>query len=638
MNVILTCAFPHPGYELPHRVLEAAGLSTAANAPGQDVSPAALHDRIVGSRGTAGVKGIDSASILQLVPGTSWRALASELFRANDDHAPWGWVESRLIYLLDFWHTFDPGIGFLLAYDTPAAVIGDILRGRQVTETELTAVLSAWCGFNAELLRFHYANRERCLLVNSASLREAPDTLVALVVQAFQVDLTLDAAGRTNLPTRAADARLLEYLAQELLRDKDEARTLYEELESTADLPVTSSPPSSSAWNDYAAIQSAHIAELRTQSDRTEALVAERAALADACRVLEQEVETLAEARADQTKLAEQSQRQVEALNKSLEELGQRTSALSARTNQLENDVEVHVLARAEQARLAAERLAQIEALNVAGEELERQRSALNHRRRELEKNIEMLVTERSEQSRLLTDCRSQLASAQAASPAVEAELAETKAHSRALAEENELLLLQLHQVEGELERYYLENRQLLDAARSPPPSPVAASEFAPVEVLYDLRQEIDGENWYYAEHDGRWAGPELRSTLRVPALPAGHYRLQLCIVDAMEPEILAGMSLAFNDIPLTIGIPNDDHYPTMLQADFSVVATDMAPVWRFVLGFSKVVSPAERGSDDQRHLAIRVASLSLRVLDDSAPWSRTSRPIPWWAFWKRRR
>lgn len=634
MNVILTCAFPQPGYELPHQALEAAGLSAARCARGQDLAPAALLDSIVDSHRIER----DSASIQQLVPGKRWQELATDLFRENVETGPWGWVESRLIYLLDFWHAFEPQIGFVLAYNPPAAVVGEVLRGQQVTEADVAGVLAAWCAFNAELLRFYYSNRQRCLLVNASSVRHAPEALVGLVVRAFGVDLTIPAAGSSSLPARAADARLLEYLAQELLQDRDDARALYEEFESTADMPLALLPSPSSPWNDYAAILAASAAQLRTQSDRTDALETERASLATGCRVLEQEIETLTHAHAEQAGAAAQRQVQLEALDKTLNEQRQRASALSARIRELECEVESQRQARVEHAKLAAERQTQVEALNAARAELEQQRSALVTRRCELERDIETLLRERDEQSRVIAECHRQLATAQSASTPATLELAETKAQYMGLLEENELLLLQLHQVEEELERYYLENRALLDGTRNLPPAPLAASELVPAEILYDLRQEIDGENWYYAEHDGRWAGPEMRSTLRVPALPPGHYRLELCAVDAMEPEILFGMSMSLNDVPIAIAVPDDNRYPKLVQADFTVAETDVAPVWQFAFTFSKLVSPAERGSDDQRHLAIRLASLCLRVADETAPWSKTSPPIPWWAIWKRRR
>lgn len=115
-----------------------------------------------------------------------------------------------------------------------------------------------------------------------------------------------------------------------------------------------------------------------------------------------------------------------------------------------------------------------------------------------------------------------------------------------------------------------------------------------------------------------------------------GSYLLEVCVVDAMEPEIVSGMVLTLNGRPLATDVEPGNRYSKLVRADITVDETDVELVWEFAFRFPKLVSPAERGSDDQRRLAIRVASLCVKLQDQLAPWLERRKPVPWWAIWKR--
>jgi len=778
LKAILTCAFPQPGYELPHRVLEAAGLVVAARSPAEGITPTVLHDRIIAADRLTGLEDLACSHIEQRMPDKPWRNLATDIFLCNLDVEAWGWVDFRIIYLLDFWKSFDPTISFVLAYDSPAVTLGGALEGHTVGEDEIAGILGIWQDFNTELLRFYYANQERCLLVNSGAVRQSPQSFSKHVAKAFGLPLLPERAGLTAPPSTPTDALLREYLAQDLVRERDESRTLYEELESAADFPLVLPLTSAShAWNDYAKVVSTHATILKSQSERLEALGLERSSLASRLAELEQVVRALTQARDEQATQAAEREAQLAAANaastataselarvtqegettllqlhqvqeeleqhwldrqrqqQELATLEQDKSVLSLRSAELEQRVQslaqaqheqaalvdsltktkgdlerlVQSLTQSkdEQARLATEREARLAEANFAStanttelarvkqeseltllqlhqlqeeleqhwlerqkqrqelESLERVKSTLSSRCAELEQSaqtltqarqeqiaqvdsltktkgdlerlVQSLTQSRDEQERLATERGVQLAAAQSVgvSPAA-ANLEKIQAQHDALAKENELLLLQLHQVQEELESYYVENQKLL-ARGDPQPLPrVAIAESLPAEILYDLRREIDGDNWYYAEHDGRWAGPEACSTLRVPAMAPGSYLLEVCVVDAMEPEIVSGMVLTLNGRPLATDVEPGNRYSKLVRADITVDETDVELVWEFAFRFPKLVSPAERGSDDQRRLAIRVASLCVKLQDQLAPWLERRKPVPWWAIWKR--
>lgn len=183
---------------------------------------------------------------------------------------------------------------------------------------------------------------------------------------------------------------------------------------------------------------------------------------------------------------------------------------------------------------------------------------------------------------------------------------------------ESELLLLQLHQVQEELEHYFLLYQELQQQQQSNANGFV--SDFwrmhQPAEVCVDMRRGVVGSNWYYAEADGCWAGPALVSSVQMPPLQPGIYTLALDVVDAMHRDIVQnmllealGQSVHFEIEPLTA----EADYPLVCKAQLCIAPDTQPAPWHINLRFTHLVSPAESGADDNRHLAVRLQTLRLR-------------------------
>jgi hypothetical protein len=139
-----------------------------------------------------------------------------------------------------------------------------------------------------------------------------------------------------------------------------------------------------------------------------------------------------------------------------------------------------------------------------------------------------------------------------------------------------------------------------------------------PEELRIDMRQEVAGNNWYPAEADGRWAGPTAVSTIQMPPLQPGDYTLEMDIVDAMDAEIVSGMHIEAlgQSLPVQVELPLTGHlYPLSCKAQICIAPETAAEPWPINLRFPRMVSPAESGSDDQRHLALRLRTLRVTKL-----------------------
>jgi hypothetical protein len=203
-------------------------------------------------------------------------------------------------------------------------------------------------------------------------------------------------------------------------------------------------------------------------------------------------------------------------------------------------------------------------------------------------------------------------------SPALRSlDAAQAPSRSAELAHENEALRLQVLQAQKEREYYALKCGGLESDLRTELKERVFQEQFLRhhvTSVVIDMRQEIEGDNWYYVEHDGRWAGPNEVSSIRMPALGAGSYKGQLDVTDSMAKDILRDMGFFFNGRPLECS-KNWDTYPALIS--FLIMATTIAdsPIWEFQFKFLKLISPADHGSDDRRNLAIKVRSVKLDII-----------------------
>jgi hypothetical protein len=178
---------------------------------------------------------------------------------------------------------------------------------------------------------------------------------------------------------------------------------------------------------------------------------------------------------------------------------------------------------------------------------------------------------------------------------------------------DQDLISLQLHQVQEELERCFAKYQKLEKGHTG------FVAEFwrthQPQTLSVDLRRRLFGDQWHEAEIDGRWTGPGALSTIEIAPLAPGRYLLELDIVDAMEREAIAEVSVELDgrSYPVSTEYVGNDHaFPAICSAVVEI--TDPAPDAPLQVGLRlpRTRSPAEQGSADERQLGLRVQQLRL--------------------------
>lgn len=592
--------------------LQQQGVSPARASRREQLLPEALSELM--ARTERKTTGPAAATQLQ---HKLWAELATDLLLANVDQQRWGWAQPLVRTQIDFWLDFDPGVQLALGYASPLAALRLLLQSGHLPSDELVdTTLSQWQQHSSALLACHYQHRQRSVLINTEAVAAPSEARhAAAVAEALGLACpetgAITGGAHTNVvvapmaPLANLDDQLEACLLNDMLARSPAAAALFQELEAAAHWPALApltppEPPSLAAlW--------------QLQRQRAAEHQGARSALATAlaqCRAAAQHQDQLMQAQAE----------------KQAGEQAQLSQQLDLQTQAFEATKTSHAALQTENELLLAQ-------LHQVQEELEK----LFNQHAELEQAHKAGQAEKAEQAGRAQELARAHADAGKKLKAVEAQLPTAHAHTQAqqqqikeLSEENELLLTQLHHVQEELEHYFLQlkqarqTQQIHQAEQAPLAFECAFwHRHSPAEVWVDLRQDIAGQGWYEAEADGRWTGPELTSTLRLPPLAPGRYTLELHLADAIQPELVSGLVVeATRDDGSAIQAIELLHefgagaslYPMVSLGELTLPALEAPWSLRLTLPYNQ--SPAEQGGADTRRLGLRVQGLRLSAAD----------------------
>jgi hypothetical protein len=460
MNKIILLGHPSAGLAAVESLLQASGMQAALPSKRDGLLPQQITDTLCQAHGCAPLA--DAMAEDDLAPqqaGTVWHGLALDLLLGNLQQPLWGWADARSIYWLDYWAQLDPHITFVMVYDHPASALqasgAELLSGQHGTPPDMAVsrLLENWQAYNGAMLQFYSRQPGRCLLVNTQRARQQLADYLAQLGDKLhhRHHLTLEYTkahtdGPAAVPQNQTLAlaieqgggseRLLDqwfgahsavehHLLNELLQEHPVALQIYEELEAAATVRA----------NNASSQQAVHPGEAWIQ------LIEQRQAMASLTLSLYEQ-------------LLEQQQQYLGAQNQ---------LALEARQ------------AQSTQTQLDEAR----QHLKQAEEEGELLLAQLHQVQEELEK----VFLNKQEQTQQIEALQAELKAAKA--PVLAPPPDNTKVKD--LEEENDLLLAQLHQVQEELERYYLENQDLKKKQTQPKAKPYGAAQRIQQQLSYRL-------------------------------------------------------------------------------------------------------------------------------------------------------
>lgn len=449
-NHILVVAHPSAEAQQVFDLLKAAGVQEALPSRREQLSAQALTETLLKAHGLQWHEGQVPTNIESVEASPMWQSLVLDLVLGNMEQPLWAWLDPQAVHLLDFWQQQSEHTVFMLVYDDLHNIYQQCLQsGADASPESINAKVQSWVAYNEALLQFHLRNPERSFLVHAKQVAQSAQSYVQQINQRVAAPLELAAEepvdtaeqptsqlASTELQTQPSATTqpstdgLANWLIEQLVHTQADALQLYEEMQAAANLPlaqpVVSAPAADAvglqqAWASFVAVQQQHSRNTQRVAD------------------LQQQLQTL-----------QQQHSQVQALTDS------EATAKQAVQVQLKNAEEENALF--------------LEQLHKVQEELEKLYPQGKEDKKNLENQsaqIKKLQEQLSAEQQTAKKHKDQLVTEQAKIKALQEQLAKaplnqkTDATVAELKEENDLLLKQLHIVQEELERYYLENRQL---------------------------------------------------------------------------------------------------------------------------------------------------------------------------------
>lgn len=187
MNKIIIVGHPQSGCQEVESLLHACGMKPPLPSKRDGFLPADIGATLCKAYKKQTLADITvEEDIGQIDVGSVWNGMALDLLLANLDQELWGWSDPQAIYLLDYWKALDPKVTFVLVYDEPHRVLAETAhdKGETLSPEELSHRLDNWSAYNGALLSFFLRNPGRCLLVNVQQVRRAASSyLKALQVR-----------------------------------------------------------------------------------------------------------------------------------------------------------------------------------------------------------------------------------------------------------------------------------------------------------------------------------------------------------------------------------------------------------------------------------------------------------------------
>lgn len=479
MKKIIITGHPQSGLEQIESLLLSAGMAAALPSQDKQLTAQEITTILCKAHGVvplAQIQGDQTLAQIEVAP--VWQGMVLDLMLANLQHPLWGWADPHSIQLLEYWKAQDPQVVFVLVYDAPHTALTRLsLEDAAAPAEVLQQRLQTWVAYNSALLQFYLRNPQRCVLVHASEAEPSAQRYVQLINSRIDAPLQLstpdqepqllhptDSAANEESAVTAAPAapehsivltqpvqnftnsQQAHMLLAQLLETYPQAQTLYEELQAAATLPRNN--PQMLGWNGDAQSRFAAWQEFVQLHQLS------RASHAELLKKQEQFTQAQQALEADFSKIkallaAEQSRKNelqvlLQQSSQKHQESTEENELLLTQLHQVQEELERHYL--------DGQKLKQsLEAAQAQAKQLPTVQA-------ELKKTQETLKTAQGKANEL-PKVQEKLKEAQAALQAAKTQKA--AAPSQELKEENELLLLQLHQVQEELERYYLENQKL---------------------------------------------------------------------------------------------------------------------------------------------------------------------------------
>ncbi|EPK7361502.1 hypothetical protein M2O40_004204 [Kluyvera ascorbata] len=473
MNSILIVGHPSSGYKEVEEILQQRGMTPALPSRRDALLPQDITTTLCKVHQASDIDNVTTEEeIKPLKVAPVWHGMALDLMLGNIEQTLWGWSDPQSIYSLDYWCQLDDNITFVLVYDAPhQALMKAATNHNNLSNTAVEHHLNNWMAYNGALLAFFLRNRNRCLLVSTQQVKLNSEACLQQLQPLLSTPLLSVAETKSekvsyvattdessfSAPTNhnllpiqkltemaniaGLDAKETQnvlqintvehYLLEQLISDYPACQDLYAELQSAANLPL----------------QLDYREELKPQ----------------------QVWEILVQQRLRNAELAAGLHKAYIGMSKTLElsvsEQTREGELLLSQLHQVQEELEKQCLQKFEIEKFKTQQSKQLQHQIALAKSKEEEVISLIKKVADIQKQLESTKAsgrqsenEKNNLNVALVETKNLLAAAKANQ---QSQFDEQAQKFEILQQENELLLTQVHKVQQELERYFLENQKL---------------------------------------------------------------------------------------------------------------------------------------------------------------------------------
>ncbi|OOR83859.1 hypothetical protein B0180_05275 [Moraxella canis] len=406
----------------------------------------------------------------QKSPKKVWDNLSFDLILANAEQPLWGWSDAQAVSLLEYWAQFDEDFVFVLTYDKPSDVLVRLLDGAgqdDLSEGAIEQALKDWSSYNQALLEFQQKYPNRCLLVNGEQVIYSAKNYVSAVSDkiTWQMDSSVaddQLLAVSDLQDKPQLSEMSQFFAEQLLLEHDKVNQLFMQLQAQADLPLALQKRT---FNTLSLLKET-IAQQKQLESTQEQLLATEKEFQSQTENLKQAISS---AKADHDKDIQT----LKVAQGQLADQQQENTLIISQLHQVQEELEKYYLETKKSTDLLNKEKKKSSELEKRAAELNKKSDELNQSVAQLTKEKQAIHEQKVKLDELVKQESQKLAALKKQSDDEVARLTEqnkkltqensvkANENNSSMQQENELLIRQLHQVQEELEKYYLENQQL---------------------------------------------------------------------------------------------------------------------------------------------------------------------------------
>lgn len=397
--------------------------------------------------------------------------LMVDLLLSNLDQDDWGWSSECNLGILDYWKNIDDSVRFILIFDSPKLLLKNLFE--QIVTTEiLETAIQEWIAYHQKLLAFFENSTKNCLLIEGElavnNLMNVKDHIQAITTN---FKLENDEQAQSNEIIEKADSSpMFDIVANEILAQYPACVELYETLIKKSSIRFKSKKlPAKNTL--LCLIDSLNV--FNEQQIVQQTLLVENNHLQNQLITLMSEKQSLEQQLSQNVLLLEQSKNSVSAEQQAqIERSEQENKLLISQLHQVQEELEKYYLQHqktTEQLKSVEQQKQQLQAQADAKAKLESELNTL----KDAKQKAEQLANEHKKKADEVAQYKQKLESELVSLKEAKKKADEQAQASNNAKQENDLLISQLHQVQEELERYYLENQKLKAEKTKEPPKPV---------------------------------------------------------------------------------------------------------------------------------------------------------------------